>query len=85
MCCVQCWDLSASWGRGKVLAESSPSAEKNSISEGRLVLYTLDITSVTLLFAKVPIQQGMELGDPEQTRTLHSQTEDGKHLEEIKV
>lgn len=39
----------------------------------------------TLSFAKVPIQQGTELGDPEQGRTLHRQTEDGKHTQEIKV
>lgn len=41
--------------------------------------------NVTLSFAKVPVQQGMELGDPEQGRTLHRQIEDGKHLQEIKV
>lgn len=39
MSCVQCWDLSASWGGGKVLAESSLSAGKNCISGGRLELY----------------------------------------------
>lgn len=41
--------------------------------------------NMTLSIAEVPVQQGTELGDPEKGRTLHSQTEDGKHLQEIKV
>lgn len=41
--------------------------------------------NMTLSIAEVPVQQGTELGHPEKGRTLHSQTEDGKHLQEIKV
>lgn len=41
--------------------------------------------NVTLFFTKAPIQCGTELGGSEQGRTLHSQIEDGKHIQEIKL
>ena len=41
--------------------------------------------NVTLFFTKAPIQRGAELGGSEQGRTLHSQIEDCKHIQKIKV